>query len=100
VAQFSDDRSHAIKVQVGDNMLKVYSSLSDTGESEDSVDTNYTGDAVDIGFNAQYLVDFLGALSESQVHFHFKDSNSAGEFRPGGEGVEYSYRYVVMPMRI
>lgn len=100
VAQFSDDRSHAIKVQAGDSVLKVYSSLSDTGESEDSVDTNYTGETVEIGFNAQYLIDFLGALSESMVAFQFKDSNSAGEFQPGGEGVEYRYRYVVMPMRI
>jgi DNA polymerase-3 subunit beta len=55
---------------------------------------------VEIGFNAQYLLEFLRALSEEKVAFHFKDSQSAGELRPAGEGVNYEYRYVVMPMRI
>lgn len=100
VAQFSDDRSHAIRVQVDDGEMKVHSSLSDTGESEESVPTGYKGPGVEIGFNAHYLIDFLRALSEGEANFHFKDGNSAGELRPGGDAPEYNYRYVVMPMRI
>jgi DNA polymerase-3 subunit beta len=61
---------------------------------------DYNGPAVEIGFNAHYLTEFLRATTETQAAFHFKDSNSAGEFRPAGDGVDYSYRYVVMPMRI
>jgi hypothetical protein len=35
------------------------------------------------------------------VAFHFKDAHSAGELRPSGDGAaKYTYRYVVMPMRI
>ncbi len=100
VAQFSDDRSHAIRLQVSDGEVKVHSSLSDTGESEDSVLVDYSGPGVEIGFNAAYLIDFLRGISETQTSFHFKDANSAGELRPSGEGVDYTYRYVVMPMRI
>ncbi len=100
VAQFSDDRSHAIRLQVAEGEVKVYSSLSDTGESEDSVAVDYSGPGVEIGFNAHYLTDFLRALNEAQTSLHFKDANSAGELRPAGEGVDYKYRYVVMPMRI
>lgn len=100
VAQFSDDRSHAIRLQVADGEVKVYSSLSDTGESEESILTEYSGPGVEIGFNAHYLIDFLRSLSETKSTFHFKDPNSAGELRPAGENVDYNYRYVVMPMRI
>lgn len=100
VAQFSDDRSHAIRVHVGDGEVKIHSSLSDTGESEESLLTGYSGPEVEIGFNAQYLVDFLRALSENEASFHFKDGNSAGELRPSAETADYQYRYVVMPMRI
>jgi DNA polymerase III sliding clamp (beta) subunit (PCNA family) len=39
-------------------------------------------------------------VPESKVAIHFKDAQSAGELRPSGEGVNYNYRYVVMPMRI
>ena len=41
--------------------------------------------AVEIGFNAQYLLDFLRAVQEPQVAFLFKDPHSAGELRPAGE---------------
>ena len=48
----------------------------------------YGGPTVEIGFNAQYLLDFLRAVPEPKVAFHFKDAQSAGEMRPAGEGVD------------
>jgi len=100
VAQFSDERSRAIKVRFGENEAVVHSSISDSGESEENLPVQYDGPTVEIGFNAQYLLDFLRAVAEGTVAFHFKDAQSAGELRPAGEDVNYNYRYVVMPMRI
>ena len=100
VAQFSDERSRAIRVQLLPGEMKVHSSISETGESEESISTQYDGAAVEIGFNAQYLLDFLRAVNQDEVVLHFKDANSAGELRPGAGSSEYTYRYVVMPMRI
>jgi len=100
VAQFSDERSRAIRVQLLPGEMKVHSSISETGESEESISTEYDGPTVEVGFNALYLLDFLKAVNQDQVVLHFKDGNSAGELRPGGDGSEYTYRYVVMPMRI
>ncbi len=99
VSQFSDERSRAIRVRFGSNEVKVHSSVSETGESEESIPSSYDGPAVEIGFNAQYLLDFLRAVGEPQVSFLFKDPNSAGEMRPAGEKPQ-NYRYVIMPMRI
>jgi DNA polymerase-3 subunit beta len=99
VAQFSDERSRGIRVQAGAGELKVHSSVSETGESEDSIAAAYDGPAVEIGFNAEYLLDFLRAVATEEVTFLFKDSHSAGELRPGGEKAD-NYRYVIMPMRI
>jgi DNA polymerase III subunit beta len=100
VAQFSDERSHAVRVQVCPGEVKVHSSISETGESEESIPSEYDGASVEIGFNAQYMVDFLRATTEDQVVLLFKDGQSAGELRPAGEAEEYEYRYVIMPMRI
>ncbi len=99
VSQFSDERSRAIRVRFGSNEVKIHSSVSETGESEESIPSTYDGPAVEIGFNAQYLLDFLRAVGEPQVSFLFKDPNSAGEMRPAGEKPQ-NYRYVIMPMRI
>jgi DNA polymerase-3 subunit beta len=101
VSQFSDERSRAVRLRVQEGELHIHSSLSETGESEESLPADYDGTPVEIGFNAGYLLDFLRASSEDKVTFHFKDANSAGELRPAVDGeAGYKYRYVVMPMRI
>ncbi|HTC36824.1 MAG TPA: DNA polymerase III subunit beta [Bryobacteraceae bacterium] len=101
VSQFSDERSRAVRMRVQEGELHIHSSLSETGESEESLPVEYDGASVEIGFNASYLLDFLRASSEAKVTFHFKDPNSAGELRPAVNGeAGYKYRYVVMPMRI
>jgi DNA polymerase-3 subunit beta len=100
VAQFADERSRAIKVQFVNGEVRVFSSSVETGESEESVASEYNGPDLEIGFNAQYLLDFLRAIPQDQVSFELKDQKSAGEMRPAGENVSDQYRYVVMPMRI
>ncbi len=100
VAQFADERSRAIRFQVLPGELKVHSSISETGESEETIPVEYSGPDVEVGFNAQYLLDFLRTVEGSEVEFRFKDANSAGELRPHGGSAETVYRYVVMPMRI
>jgi DNA polymerase-3 subunit beta len=87
-------------VQLCPGEIRIFSSISETGESEETVPAQYEGTSVEIGFNAQYLMDFLRVVSEDQVEFSFKDPHSAAEVRPGGEPGQYAYRYVVMPMRI
>jgi len=100
VAQFADERSGAIRLRVDKNELKVSSSSTEAGESEDSIETNYQGEALTIGFNSQYLLDFFKAADSSEIRFEFKDSQSAGQLRPEDAGDDYKYRYIVMPMRI
>ena len=100
VAQFSDERSRAIRVRVAPGEVKIHSSVSETGESEESIPATYDGVAVEIGFNAQYLLDFLRAVGDRQVSASgLKIRHSAGELQPGGDKAG-TYRYVIMPMRI
>jgi len=100
VAQFADERSRAIRVQFSNGEVKVFSSSVESGDSEESVTSEYQGPDLEIGFNAQYLLDFLRAIPQDHVAFELKDQKSAGEMRPSGEGIPDQYRYVVMPMRI
>ena len=101
VAQFADERSNAIRMRVEKNELKVSSSNTETGESEDSIEVAYTGDPMVIGFNSQYLLEFLKVVGAGDVRFEFKDAQTAGQLRPDeAADSEYRYRYIVMPMRI
>jgi DNA polymerase-3 subunit beta len=101
VAQFADERSGAIRLRLEGNELKISSSSTESGESEDTIDTPYSGDPIMVGFNSVYILDFLKALNnEGEVRLEFKDSQSAGQMRPEDPDAEYKYRYVLMPMRI
>jgi DNA polymerase-3 subunit beta len=101
VAQFADERSGAIRLRLEGNELKISSSSTESGESEDTIDTPYSGDPIAVGFNSVYILEFLKALgNEGEVRLEFKDAQSAGQMRPEDPDAEYRSRYVLMPMRI
>jgi DNA polymerase-3 subunit beta len=99
VAQFADERSRAVRLKLEKGELKLSASSTETGESEDSLEIDYNGDAITIGFNAQYIIEFLKAVGAGDVKLELKDAQSAGQLRPA-DSEDYKYRYIVMPMRI
>ena len=99
VAQFADDRSHAIRLELSNNELKLVASNAEVGDSEETIPVEYEGDTIKVGFNSHYLLDFLAVAEGDTVHLELQGEDSAGQFvQPGLEG--YDYRYVIMPMRI
>jgi DNA polymerase-3 subunit beta len=99
VAQFADERSRAVRLRLEKGELKLSASSTETGESEDSIETSYQGESLTVGFNAQYILDFLKAVGAGDVKLELKDPQSAGQLRPA-DSEDYKYRYIVMPMRI
>ena len=99
VAQFADERSRAVRLKLEKGELKLSASSTESGESEDSIETDYNGETLTVGFNAQYITDFLKATGSGDVRLELKDAQSAGQLRPA-ESEDYKYRYIVMPMRI
>jgi DNA polymerase-3 subunit beta len=99
VALMADDRSHAIRFHLEPNQLVISSQNAEEGEAHETIQADYGGEETDIGFNAQYLQDFLNVVGEGKVSFDFRDGNSQAQLRPAESG-EYDYKYIVMPMRI
>ncbi|HEY7786816.1 MAG TPA: DNA polymerase III subunit beta [Pyrinomonadaceae bacterium] len=99
VALMSDERSHAIRFHLEPNQLVISSQNAEEGEANETLQAEYNGEETDIGFNAQYLQEFLNVIGDGKVTFEFKDGNSQAQLRPA-EGGEYDYKYIVMPMRI
>lgn len=100
VALLADERSHAVRMRLDKDSLEIFSSSGEFGEAHEVLDAQYQNEPMEIGFNYQYLLDFLNAVGEGgKIRLELKDEQSAGQFRPGDEKV-YRYRYVVMPMRL
>ena len=99
VSLLSSERSRAVRLALASGKLELSASSPELGEARESLPVDYSGAAVEIGFNAQYVLDFLSASTDAQVVLELKDGESQGLFRPRGEG-DVDYRYVVMPMRL
>lgn len=99
VSQLADQRSHAVKFVLAKEGVEISASSPEYGEAKEAIEKEFKGDPITIGFNAQYLLDFLNAASDGPIRFELKDEQSAGQLRPLADEASH-YRYVVMPMRI
>lgn len=99
VALMADEKSHGIRFHLEPNQLVISSQTAEDGEATETVQTDYAGETTDIGFNAQYLQDFLNVVGDATFAFEFKDGNSQAQLKPS-ENSDYDYKYIVMPMRL
>lgn len=98
VSLLSSERGRAVRLSLENGKLEVSASSPEFGEARESIELDFTGEGAEIGFNAQYLVEFLSVVGTNEVALEIKDAESQGLLRPvGEEGGDY--RYVVMPMR-
>jgi DNA polymerase III subunit beta len=99
VSQLADQRSHAVKFSVSKEGVEISASSPEYGEAKESIEKEYKGDPIAIGFNFSYMLDFLSAAADGPVSIELKDEQSAGQLRPLADE-SYRYRYILMPMRI
>ena len=99
VALLSNERSRAVKFVVDQGKVDVTSSSPELGEAQETLMVDYSGPAMQICFNAQYVLDFLAVVTTDDVALELKDEVSQAVMMPvGAEG--YEYTYVIMPMRV
>jgi len=99
VSQLADSRSHAVKFTFAKEGVEISASSPEYGEAKEVIEKEFKSEPISIGFNAQYLLDFLAAAADGPISFELKDEQSAGQLRPLADESS-RYRYVVMPMRI
>lgn len=101
VSLLSTERSRAVRLTMKPGEIELHASSPDQGEAVESIAAEYAGEPVDIGFNAQYLMDFLSVLSDSDLTIELKDSDAQGIFYPTAQkDGDSMHRYVLMPMRL
>jgi DNA polymerase III subunit beta len=99
VAILSNERSRAVKFVLDKSKVEVTSSSPEFGEAREPLPIDYTGPALTICFNAQYVLDFLNVIEADTIALELKDEVSQAVMKPvGAEG--YDYTYVIMPMRV
>jgi len=96
-AILSNEKYRGIRLNLNENRLGIQANNPDQEEAQDEVEVKYTGDAIEIGFNVNYLLDALAAVESEEVEIGFVDPNSSCLIRQPGTTTPI---YVVMPMRL
>lgn len=125
VALMADERTRSVKITIREGEIEIGAQSSEEGEANEKVAADYSGEEVSIGFNGQYLQDFLNVAGASpdaadtvtenendgetvrvkessarpRIAFEFKDGNAQTELRVAGD-TGYNAKYIVMPLRI
>ena len=96
-AILTNEKFRGVRVVLGDNSLKLMAANAEQEEAQEEIEVDYSGDAIDVGFNVGYLLDVLNNVHNDEVQWSFNDANSSALITvPGNE----RFKYVVMPMRI
>jgi DNA polymerase-3 subunit beta len=97
VAVMAEERNKPVKFVLAPGALRLSASSADLGEAEETLDVDYGGAEVTIGFNSRYVLDAISPIEKDQIVLEFKDGLSPGVIRSvDDEG----YCCVIMPMRI
>lgn len=125
VSLMADERTRSVKLTIRTGEIEIGAQSSEEGEANEKVAAEYTGEEVQIGFNSQYLQEFLNVVGASEsaeaaapeqetdgetvrvkegtgkprIAFEFKDGNAQTQMRVAGD-TSYDYKYIVMPLRI
>lgn len=97
-AILSNDKFKGIRLNLGLNLLAVNAQNSEQDESHEDMAIDYQGTEMEIGFNVNYILDVLNAMSEPTVRLFLKDANSSCMIESENEVCHC--QHVIMPMRL
>jgi DNA polymerase-3 subunit beta len=97
IALVASDKSGSVRFSAAPGTLRITSENPEVGEGAEELDVDYAGEPIEIGFNAKYVLDVLGALVEDDVTLELGGQLDPGVLRPVGAT---EFVGVIMPMRI
>jgi DNA polymerase-3 subunit beta len=97
VSTISSERGRAVKMALSDGKMVLSVNNPDSGSAVEELGVDYPADAIEIGFNARYLLDVAGQLETGTAEFRFADPGSPTLILDDGAA---DALYVLMPMRV
>ncbi|MEO0397993.1 MAG: DNA polymerase III subunit beta [Pseudomonadota bacterium] len=97
VATVSADRTRSIKLALEGDRLRLAVNNPEAGSALEELSVDYTGEALEIGFNARYLLDVAGQVDGGGLTFRLSDPSSPTVI---ADDDEPRALYVLMPLRV
>ena len=101
MAVVASDQTHRIRLKFETDRVHLNVLTPDLGEGHDEIDVGYAGEELEIGFNANYLLEVLRYMASDEVKVTFKAPERAATVEPVAEGDEsIDYLCLIMPLRL
>jgi DNA polymerase III subunit beta len=97
VSTIASERGRAVKLNLAKDKLILTVNNPEGGSATEEIPVGYGAGALEIGFNARYLLDIAGQLESEDARFLLADPGSPTMVRDGGDD---GALYVLMPMRV
>jgi DNA polymerase-3 subunit beta len=99
MAIVASDQTHRVRMSFAPEKISLAVQTPDLGEAEDELAAEYTGSPLDIGFNAQYVLEVLRYIETDEVRIKLSAPERPAMFQPVGSDDE-DYTCLVMPLRL
>ena len=97
VSTISTEKARAVKLGFEDGTVTISAVSAETGRAVEELDVDYSGESLEIGFNARYILDMLQEIDGERVRFEMASAAAPTVVRdPADPGT----LYVLMPMRV
>jgi len=97
VSTISADKTRAVKLNIAKDKLTLTVVNPDSGTAVEEVGATYSAAAIEIGFNAKYVLDITGQIEGKNIRFLLSDAGSPTIIEDEGDTHTL---YVLMPMRV
>ncbi len=97
VATIATEKTRAVKMGLEQDKVTLSVTSPDNGTAAEEVPADYRSDALEIGFNANYLKDILHQIDGDTVELHLADAGAPTLIRQDDKSPAL---YVLMPMRV
>ena len=102
MAIMASDQTHRIRMTLGaePGTMRISVETPDLGAAHEDLSVDYDGDPLEIGFNAQYLLEMLRYLPAGEVRMTFKAPERAATAAPVEDGTGARTEMLIMPLRL
>ncbi|HEX2166194.1 MAG TPA: DNA polymerase III subunit beta [Longimicrobiales bacterium] len=101
MAVVASDQTHRVRLGFTTNAVRFSVETPDLGEAHEDLEVEYSGEPIDIGFNASYLLEVLRYMPTDDVKLTFKAPERAATIEPANaNGDAPDYLCLVMPLRL
>jgi DNA polymerase-3 subunit beta len=98
---FSNKTTHQVVLRVSGAELSISAQdLDFSNEASEKLPCDYQGNAMEIGFNAKFLIEMLSVLDASEIKMELSTPNRAGIIRPAEKEEDEDLLMLVMPVML